>query len=48
MMMSADPAGAANTISGGNQFGPVVQGGGIQATFQLPAAAPVALAQLLG
>jgi hypothetical protein len=36
----------ANTISGGVQFGPVLQGGEIRATFQLPAAAPVALAQL--
>ena len=35
----------ANTISGGIQFGPVLQGRDIQATFQLPAA-PVALAQL--
>ena len=35
-----------NLISGGNYFGPVIQGRDIQATFQAPAPAPVALAQL--
>src|SRR5260370_6247605 len=45
-MSSEGPAGVANTISGGIQLGPVLQGRDIRATFQLPAAAPVALAQL--
>jgi tetratricopeptide (TPR) repeat protein len=40
------PAGTTNTITGGNFFAPVVQGGQVQATFQLPALAPTALAQL--
>ncbi len=35
-----------NTVNGGIQFGPVLQGRSIQVTFQLPAVAPVALAQL--
>jgi Mrp family chromosome partitioning ATPase len=35
-----------NEISGGIQFGPVLQGRDIQATFQLPATAPQVLAQL--
>jgi tetratricopeptide (TPR) repeat protein len=35
-----------NTISGGNQFGPVVQGRTINVTFKKAAATPVALAQL--
>ncbi len=39
-------AGAVNTIGGGIQFGPVLQGRDMQATFQLPAAAPLALGQL--
>ena len=53
-MTGGGPAGAGNeesastssTISGGVQLGPVVQGRDIQAAFHLPAAAPVALAQL--
>ena len=45
-MTGEDPAGTDNTISGGIQIGPVLQGRDIQAAFQLPAAAPVALAQL--
>jgi tetratricopeptide (TPR) repeat protein len=44
--MGEQPAQTANTISGGIQFGPVLQGRDIQATFQLPAVAPTALAQL--
>ena len=39
-------AGTVNTIGGGIQFGPVLQGRDVQATFQLPAAAPLALGQL--
>jgi tetratricopeptide (TPR) repeat protein len=39
-------AGAHHVISGGIQFGPVLQGGVIQANLQLPPAVPVALAQL--
>jgi hypothetical protein len=45
-MTGGDAGGPENNISGGNQFGPVVQGRDIQAAFHLPAAAPVALAQL--
>ncbi len=45
-MSGEEPAGVANTISGGILYGPVLQGRDIQVTFQLPAAAPVALAQL--
>ena len=45
-MPGEDPAGAGNSISGGIFYGPVRQGRNIQATFHLPAAAPVALAQL--
>ena len=37
---------AGNTISGGNQFAPVLQGRDIRATFRLSATAPMALAQL--
>jgi tetratricopeptide (TPR) repeat protein len=37
---------AVNMISGGIQFAPVLQGRDVQATFQLQAAAPVALEQL--
>ena len=45
--MSGDqPAATHNVLSGGIQFGPVLQGRDIQATFQLPAPTPVALAQL--
>jgi tetratricopeptide (TPR) repeat protein len=40
------PADTDNTISGGIFYGPVLQGRDVQATFHLPAAAPVALAQL--
>jgi tetratricopeptide (TPR) repeat protein len=39
-------AGIGNTVSGGVQLGPVLQGRDIQATFHLPAALPAALAQL--
>ena len=46
MMTGEEPAGTGNTISGGVQFGPVLQGRNIQATFHLAAAAPTALAQL--
>jgi tetratricopeptide (TPR) repeat protein len=46
MMIGKEPAETGNAISGGIFFGPVVQGRDIQATFQLPSAAPVALAQL--
>ncbi len=45
-MPSEDPPGTGSTISGGVFAGPVLQGRDIQASFQLPAAAPVALAQL--
>jgi hypothetical protein len=45
MMMGGDPASTGNTISGGVQFEPVVQGRDVQASFHLPAAT-VALAQL--
>ena len=53
-MAGGGPAGAGNeesastssTISGGIFSGPVLQGGHIEASFQLSAAAPVALAQL--
>ena len=45
-MTGGEPAGTHNTVSGGTQYGPVLQGRDIQASFQLPAAAPVALAQL--
>jgi tetratricopeptide (TPR) repeat protein len=45
-MSGGDPVGADNTISGGIFYGPVLQGRNLQATFHLPAAAPVALAQL--
>jgi tetratricopeptide (TPR) repeat protein len=45
-MTGDEAAGTGNTISGGIQIGPVLQGRDIQATFHLPAAAPVALAQL--
>jgi hypothetical protein len=45
-MVGDEPTGLQNVISGGIQIGPVLQGRYIQATFQLPAAAPVALAQL--
>ena len=46
MMSGEGIAGSDNKITGGNFRGPVLQAGEIQATFQLPAAAPVALAQL--
>ncbi len=45
-MTGEQSAAADNTISGGVFLGPVVQGRDNQATFQLPATAPVALAQL--
>jgi len=45
-MPGQEPVGTGNTISGGIFYAPVLQGGNIQATFHLPAAAPVALAQL--
>jgi tetratricopeptide (TPR) repeat protein len=45
-MDNGEATGTGNTISGGIQYGPVVQGGRVQATFQLPAPAPTALAQL--
>jgi hypothetical protein len=45
-MMGEQPGQGENAISGGTFHGPVRQGGDIQATFQLPAAAPAALAQL--
>jgi tetratricopeptide (TPR) repeat protein len=45
-MPGEEPAETRNIISGGIQFGPVVQGRDIHASFHLPAAAPVALAQL--
>ncbi len=45
-MGGGEPAGTENVISGGIQFGPVLQGRGIQASFQLPAPPPVAPAQL--
>ncbi len=46
MMAGEEPNGSGNTISGGMFYGPVLQGRDIQASFQLPAPAPVALAQL--
>ena len=45
-MIGEEPVDAGNTISGGIFYGPVLQGRDVQATFQLAAAAPVALAQL--
>ena len=45
-MTSEGSAETRNIIRGGVFLGPVVQGRDIQATFQLPAPAPVALAQL--
>jgi tetratricopeptide (TPR) repeat protein len=45
-MTRDEAAGTGNTIGGGNFYAPVLQGRDIQATFQLPAAAPTALAQL--
>jgi tetratricopeptide (TPR) repeat protein len=45
-MISGEAAGFDNTISGGIQLGPVLQGRNVQAAIYLPAAAPVALAQL--
>src|SRR5262245_53956973 len=45
-MSGDESAGADSTIRGAIFYGPVLQGRDIQATFQLPAAAPVALAQL--
>ena len=45
-MASDQPIETHNVISGGIQFGPVLQGRDVQAIFQIPAAAPVALAQL--
>jgi tetratricopeptide (TPR) repeat protein len=43
---SEEPPAAPNTISGGVQAGPVIQGRDITAAFHLPASAPVALDQL--
>jgi tetratricopeptide (TPR) repeat protein len=45
-MAGEEPAETASTISGGLFQAPVLQGRDIEATFQLPAAPPVALAQL--
>src|SRR5450755_275880 len=45
-MTGEEPAGTGNTISGGLFQAPVLLGRDMQATFQLPAAAPTALAQL--
>src|ERR1035438_10836797 len=45
-MTSAEPAGPGNTISGGLFQAPVLMGRDIQAAFQRPATAPIALAQL--
>jgi tetratricopeptide (TPR) repeat protein len=45
-MTGQEPTGTGNSISGGIFYGPVLQGRDIQATFHLPAAVPVALAQL--
>ena len=46
MLTGEEPGETHNTISGGIQFGPVLQGRDIHATFQLPLAMPTALAQL--
>ena len=46
-MTAQDPgASTSNTISGGNQYGPVMQGRDFAVTIQSAVAAPVALAQL--
>ena len=45
-MTGEESAETHNVVSGGIQFGPVLQGRHIQATFHLPAPTPVALAQL--
>ena len=45
-MAHDQPAGTRNVISGGSQYGPVLQAQTINATFQAAAAAPMALAQL--
>jgi hypothetical protein len=45
-MSGDESAEVRNTVDGGIQFGPVLQASQIQAAFQLPVAAPVALAQL--
>jgi tetratricopeptide (TPR) repeat protein len=45
-MADEEPTDIGNTIRGGIFYGPVLQGRDIQASFHLPAAAPVALAQL--
>ena len=47
-MTSGEPAETHNTVSGGIQFSPVVQGRDIDVFFQLPVQTPVALAQLPG
>ena len=46
MMTGEEPSDAGNTISGGIFYGPVLQGRDIQASFPLPAPAPLAMAQL--
>jgi tetratricopeptide (TPR) repeat protein len=46
MMTGEEPAATGNTIGGGLFQAPVLQGRDIQATFQLSAATPTALAQL--
>jgi len=45
-MSDERPVETRNAISGGTFYGPVLQGRDIKATFRLPPAAPVALAQL--
>ena len=45
-MTGVEASRTVNTVSGGVQFGPVLQGRDIQVAFHLPGAAPVALAQL--
>ncbi len=40
-MTTEEPAATGNTLSGGNQFGPVLQAGNIQATFNLSGAVSV-------
>jgi tetratricopeptide (TPR) repeat protein len=45
-MADEQPPHTVNTITGGIQFGPIIQGRDIHAVFQLPAVAPRALAQL--
>jgi AAA ATPase domain len=47
-MTGSWPTGISNTVSGGVQFGPVVQGKDIQLSFPLPPEPPAALAPLPG